>query len=266
MSRLTQKGATGPLPLFQTTFENSLFSTVGSQTLTACGEMFDSSDGRSFVLVSNSTTALVAGNLIQAPAIVANHQNLTVTAFAPVSTSTNLPATVTVTLGGTAATSQQYAQGYAIVNSGTGIGQTLKIQSNPAQASTTGALVVTLEDAPVVALDTTSTICLIPNLYTNVVINPTTATNTPVGVTLYAIPASTAVSGTTPGTFYFGLIQTKGAVSCLADASTAAVGLGLIPSTTTAGTVTVATATGARIGRALQATVSAQARTIYLHL
>ncbi len=270
MSRISQKGATGILSLFQTISE-----TVGTAPFSAsssdAGQLFETADAREFVLVQAGAVNLAAGVLVQAPALVANHQNLTVTAFSAGTPASNYnttsvitnqstsPATVTVTLAGTAATVNQYAGGYAVVNAGTGVGQTLKISTNPAQATTTGALVVTLEDAPLVALDTSSKVCLIPSLYNNVIINPASPSNTPVGVTLYPIVASTSTVNS------FGLIQTRGAVSCLA-AGAVAVGLGLIPSAAVAGAVTIATATGATIGRALQAAVDTESRAIYLDL
>jgi hypothetical protein len=249
MSRITNRGATGPLDLFQTSTDISLETIVGAR--------FDSSDGREFVIVQNAGTALVAGNLIQGPAKIANHQGLVVTAFQAYSANGNTPAKVTATLGGTLTTANQYAGGYLIVASATGIGQTLKIASNTAQSSTTGACVVTLEDSPLVALDTTSTINLIPNPYGSlngtdyrtegVIICPTTLTGQVIGVTLYAIPASTATVA------QYGYIQTRGLVGCLNDANTA-IGLDLMPSANTAGAVqTYVVATKTRIGTSTQA-------------
>lgn len=258
MSRLTQKGATGPLSLFQTISE-AVSVAPYSNSFTFAGERFDSADGREFVLVQNGTVALASGKLVQSAPITAAHQNLDVTAFTAASTSTGLPATVTATLGAGAVTVNQYAGGFVVVNDNTGEGQTLKIASHPA-ADASASLTITLEDSPVTALDATSEICLIPNPYTLVVVNPTTATNTPIGVALYPIAAT--VAGTTN---VFGLIQSKGPVSCLAD-GTIGVGLGIMPSTNTAGAVMVIDATGANIGRALQAGVSTEYRTIYADL
>lgn len=263
--------------LFQTSTDPS--------NLTDCGQKFQTADGREVALVQNGATALVAGNLIQHSAIVANHQNLTVTAFSAgtpasnyntttvITNQTSSPATVTVTLGATKLNVGQYNGGYAVVNAGTGIGQTLRIRSNPAAVSSGTGVIITLEDSPIVALDTSSKICLIAQPYTAVVINPITATASPAGVTLYAIPASTlntydATSGalTATGTYSYGFIATRGVVSCLSDASVAAVGLGIMSSTTTAGTITVATATGNRVGVAYQTGISAEARTVDIHL
>ena len=262
MSRLTNKGFSSPFSLFTTVSEVVTTAPFTSLT-TVAGERFDASDGREFVVVQNGATAIAAGKLVQSAPIEANHQNLAVTAYSPAS-STVPYTTITVTLGATAVTVNQYAGGFLVVNDNNGEGQTLKIQSHPA-ANLSTSVVLTLEDTAVTAITTASEVCLIPNPYTGVVINPTTATNTPIGVTLYAIAASSAVPAVAGTTNVFGLIQTKGPISALAD-GTIGVGLGIMPSTNTAGAVLVADATGARIGRALQAGVSTEYRTVYIDL
>lgn len=262
MSRLTQKGQGAPFALFSTVTEVVTTAPYSNSTTTA-GERFDSSDGREFVLVQNGATAIAAGKLVQAPPIEANHQNLAVTAYSPAS-STVPYTTITVTLGATAATVNQYAGGYLVVNDNNGEGQTLKIASHPSAALST-SLVITLEDTAVTAITTASEVSLLPNLYVGVVINPTTATNTPIGATLYAIGASSAVPAVAGTTNVFGFIQTKGPMSLLAD-GTIGVGLGAMPSTGTAGAVAVADATGARVARALQAGVSTEYRMVYVDL
>lgn len=256
MSYITDpKGA--QFSLFQT------YNVVDAKTM--LGQRFHTEDGREIVLALNAGTALVAGNLVQHSPIVANHENLSVTAFSPVSTSTNLPATVTVTLGATLATANQYAGGFAVVNAGTGIGQTLRISANPTTASS-GSMLITLEDAPVVALDTSSKIDLIVAPFSGIIINPTTPTASPAGVTLYAIPATVGTEYTAGYIPSYGFIQTQGIVSCLSDATVVAVGLGISPSVTTAGAITLAIATGSVIGDAYQTSVSAQARAIRIEL
>lgn len=258
MSQLTQKGATGVLNLFQTLSE-AVSPAPYSQSYQDAGQRFDASDGREFVLVMNGTVALTPGVLVQSAPITAAHQNIAVTAYTPTSTTNTAQTTVTVTLGADAVTANEYAGGFVVVNDNVGQGQTLKIASHPA-AAISASLVITLEDTAVTALTTASEVCLIPNPYTSVVINPTTATNTPIGVTLYAIDASTAST-----TNVFGLIQTKGPSSVLAQGAIG-VGLGIMPSTSIAGAVAVIDATGANIGRALQAGVDTEYRCVYLDL
>lgn len=263
MSRITERGQGAPFPVLQGSTDASLVTLTGS--------VWDSPDAREWVLVQNAGTALVSGNLIQAPAIIANHQNLAVTAFTAYTANGNQPAQVTVTLGGTLVTANQYAGGYALVNAGTGIGQTLKIASHPAQSTTTGSLVVTLEDSPGVALDTSSKVCLSLNPYGSpngtdfrtlgVIINPhTAATGQVVGVTAYPIVASTATLAS------YGYIVKSGPVACLNDATTA-IGLDLMPSSNTDGAVmTYVVATRTRVGVSTQAGVTTEARLITLQL
>lgn len=253
MSQITSLPATGPLSLqangqFQTSTDASLAALVGTR--------WELSDGRELILVSvSSAGAVVAGNLYQDAAIVSGHQGVAVTAFQAYSANGNVPATVTVTLGASALTANEYAGGFAIVDSGTGIGQTLRVESNPAANASATGVVITLEDGPNVALDATSTLCLIPAHGANVIQNPTTPTGSPVGVGLYGIPASS-----------YGFLVSKGLVSALSDASVAAVGKAISPSVTTAGTVTIASAGTAVIGFSQQSGVSAKARTVFVNL
>lgn len=278
MSQITLRGQGGPMPLqangtfqqgTQTTGTPGAYGTSITyeelQTLT--GTRWDLNDGREVILVSTSSaTTTEAGNLYQDSPIVSGHQGLVVTAFSAygtsggVANSSSNPSTVTVTLGGAAATANEYQGGYVVVASSTGIGQTLRIASHPAQTSTTGSLTITLEDAPNVALTTSSTVNLIPPHGANVVVSPTTPTNASVGVALYAINPSS-----------FGYLVSKGIVGAVSDASPAGVGEPISPSKTTAGTVTLTvaattTVTTAVIGSAVQGGTSAEAGAVYLNL
>ncbi len=259
MSFISQRGATGPLPLRANgTFQSS----TDANLATLVGTRWDLSDGREVILVSTAAATTVApGYLYQDAAIVANHQDLVVSAFSAYSGTTGKPATVTVTLGGTAATLNQYQGGFAIVNSGTGIGQTLRVSTNTAQTSTVGSVVVTLEDAPNTALVAgSSKVSLIPAHGANVIVNPTTPTNIPVGIALYAIAASS-----------YGFLVSKGLTAALSDVSVATVGKAIAASVTTAGATTLATATvgsvtSTVIGNTAQTAVSAETRAVFVNL
>lgn len=149
------------------------------------GDKAYSADGRTFRYVLAGAVALVPGNVIQSPATVANHVNLTPTALPSLGDTT-----MTVTLGATAATANQYAGGTVVVEKGTlGVGQTFLIASHPAALS--GAtLVLTLSDAVAVTITGTVTVSLTANMYNGVIQAPiTTLTGTPVGVAVAAIPA-----------------------------------------------------------------------------
>ena len=211
----------------------------------ALGSVGFAENGRTFRYVKAGGTALVPGKLQQGPAVVANHQNIACAVAAIGATS------VTVTLGATAATANQYAGGTLVINDVDGEGYTYRIASHPA-AGSSETLVLTLDDPILVALTASSEACLFPNLYNGVVVNPTTPTNAPVGVAVKAITAS-----------YYGWIQTHGPVSCLNDSATA-VGLGIAPSQAVAGAVKTMAATLSQVGYALQAGVDTEYRTVFL--
>jgi len=251
MSRITQRGATGPLSVqangtFQTSTDSSLATLVGSR--------WDLSDGREVMLVKAGAVDLVAGKHMQDAAIVANHQNLAVTAIQTYSANGNQPYQLTVTLGATAATANQYAGGFAMINAGTGAGQTLRIASHPA-ASSSGSLVLTFEDGPNTALSTSdSKVCLLPAHGNGIVVFPTTATGASAGVTLSPITAST-----------YGFTVTKGLTAALADGAIG-VGLGISNSGSVAGAFVVAAATTARLGFANQAGVDTEYRSVFVNV
>ena len=153
MSRITQRGATGPIALvangtFQTSTDSSLATLLGSR--------WDLSDGREVRLgqVASGTT-VVPGKMYQSAAVIADHQNLDVTAYQAYSANGNVPAKVTVTLGSTAVTANQFRGGFLIVNDNNGEGQTLKIASHPA-ADAAASLAITLEDGPTTAITAAS--------------------------------------------------------------------------------------------------------------
>ena len=269
MSRITEKGATSPIELFATSTDLSLGTLTGSK--------FDSSDGREFVLVQNGATALGSGVVVQGPPAIANTGGLSPATTGTTGYSASYPIAAAIggkviqlATGATAVLANQFQGGYLNVVESTGLGQTLKIASNTA-ASTTSAVVITLEDAFTVATASGSRYTLTLNPYgsrfgtdysTNgVIISPaTTLTGQILGVSLYPIAASTATVA------QFGFIQTKGPVACLGS-STVALGIDVCVPTSTAGAlVTYAVATGPRVGTALVATASAKYNLINVDL
>lgn len=253
MSFITQKGATGPLSLqaggtFQQATDASLTTLVGTR--------YDLSDGREVIFVqAGATTISTAGLLCQDAAVVPNHQGLTTVSFTAYSSNGNVPASAVVTLGNTAATANQYAGGYALIDSGPGIGQTLRIASNTAAAGS-GTIAVVFEDGPNTALTTSSTVCLWPAHGAGVVVFPTTPTNAPVGVTLYPLTAT-----------YCGFLTSKGIAAVASDATPASVGGEVAASTSVAGNTGAASGTGATlIGTAAILGVSGKSRAVFVNL
>jgi len=214
------------------------------------GDRIRSTDGREFVYAQVGATAWVPGKVYQGADVVANHQNMVcVTPFTVTGGQS-----ISATLGGTASTLGQYANGYCFVNDGTGAGQTFFVKTNTAQSTTTGTVVITIEDPVITTLDTTSRISLMPNLYANTIIYPTTATNAVAGVALYPVAATD-----------FGFLQTKGLIAVLNDAGTT-VGLGVSPSTNTAGAVMTVAATTVQIGMAAQTGVTTKYNLVFLNI
>lgn len=218
-----------------------------STQLMPLGTKCVTSDGRAFRYVKVGGTALVAGKLYDGAATVDNHQNLTCAAASIGDTS------VTVTLGGTAATANQYAGGVLIINDQTGQGYTYAIKSHPAQATTTGDLAVALEDPIIEALDTTSQASLTYNQYNGVIIHAATETGVAVGVAVYDVTEA-----------YYGWLQTRGPVSLLQDASTGSAGQAVAASTTTDGSGTVGTGVLAPIGTYIDDGTSTEYNPVFL--
>lgn len=228
--------------------------------------------GQTLTLVSNSANAQTTGKLLSAAAEITAFQGLAMTV------PTAYPATqglfqILVTNGATVLNVDQYAGGYAVVAAGTGIGQTLMIQSHQAAANA-GTFVVTLMDPIQTTLDATSKITLMYNPADTVVISPTVPTSVPVGVTLYPIPASVAptYNGTsgllvTAGTPQYAFVVSHGPVGVLIDNTVTNVGYPLGPSVATAGTMGVATlTTKPQIAISMQTQTSAQVGMVYLQL
>lgn len=182
------------------------------------GERAVTPDGRSFRYCKVGATSLVPGKLYQAPVEVTNHENLTPTAASIGDT------TLTVTLGNTAATANQYAEGWVMVTVTPGQGYQYKIKSHPA-ASGSATLVLTLEDPIQVALTTSSRVDLVANPFSAVIVNPATATAAPVGAAVY--PVTNA---------QYGWLQVGGPACLLADGAIT-VGTSLVASNAVAGAV-----------------------------
>lgn len=249
MSRITQRGATGPLALVS----NGLFQVSTDASIeTLVGTRWDLSDGREVVLVQAGGVAVVSGKVYADPAIVANHENIAVTAYQAYSANGNVPAKVTVTLGATAATANQYAGGFVVVNDATGEGQTLRIASHPA-ADASASLAITLEDGANTALTTSSEVSLIPAHGNGVIVNPTTQTNTPTGVSLYPMAASS-----------YGFLVSKGIVSVLNDGAPAS-GAALSPSNAVAGALEGFVAAQGFAGNAAQTFVDTEYRAAFVN-
>lgn len=224
--------------------------TSSSTQAHALGEKLVTSDGRIFRYAKAGASNLVAGNMIQAPAQIANHLALTPVAAAIGATQ------ITVALGATAATAGQYAGGWAMISTTPGNGYAYPIQGNPA-ADASASVVITLDSPLIVALTTSSRVDLQMNPFNGVIQTPvTTLTGACVGNAPYIITAAE-----------YGWIQTHGPAACLV-AGTPGVGLAVVVPGTSAGCVVIDGAASATppVGVMMTTGVDGKNNAVYLLL
>ena len=160
-------------------------------------------DGKVYRWTLNGAVALAAGKMNASVAVTSAHANMALTSTSNVAVGSTK---ITVTLGASAVTQDQYIDAYAVVNDGAGVGQSFLIVGHPA-ASSSATLELTLAE-PVVTLLSTSTtkITIQPNPNSSVVVAPAAATSVASGVSNVAVAASS----------YF-WAQTRGLASVLSD-------------------------------------------------
>ena len=151
----------------------------------------------------SSAAAVGAGHICQNAATVANHDmDLVIASAASVGDKS-----LSITLGGTAATEDQYADGYVYVNDAGGEGHIYKIRQHDAvNSSATGTFNLYDGDTIAEALTTSSLVGLIKNPYKDVIVYPTTTSGHCVGVAATEIAASS-----------YGWFQTWGLAAVLCD-------------------------------------------------
>lgn len=221
-------------------------STVQNHPLGAVG--FDSF-GRKYKYVQAGAVALVKGNLLQSPARDVQYTDMAVQAAWALNASSG-----TVTLGSTATTANQFVDGTLVVSVTPGIGQNFTVKSHTV-TDASGTATFGINEQVLTALSTSSKVTVTKNPYDGVIVSPTTRTGITVGVALTAI----AIDG-------YGWIGVEGQFGILSDATVAAVGEGVSPSTSTAGCVTKAVTLLERIGTAGILGVSARVQPVFLNL
>ena len=206
-------------------------------------------DGRKFVYCKNAAVALAVALLVVSADTVANHTDEDVAAAAAIGATS-----VSLTLGATAVTKNQYRDGFVSIISGAGLSYSYKIRSHPA-ADSAGNLVVQLYDEIKVALTTASNYNLQYHECANVVLAPSQSADVadlPVGFTGGAITAS-----------YFFWAQTRGLCPMLADEAVAK-GLQLTMGTGVDGRVEAADAANEKVvGHTIEALVDDESRMAY---
>lgn len=184
----------------------------------------DESSGNKYRYVQAGGSNLVTGHLLQEAAEDTNYRSMVVNTAQAIGDTQ-----ISVTLGGTAVTANQFDDGNIFLESATGLGQNFRITRHDVQTSTTGSATFYLDRPIKTALvATTSQATVRKSAYDGVIDFPVTPTGGPVGVALYAMTAN-----------YFGWIQSAGDVPVLFDTgvNTAADITRLIPSQDVAGSV-----------------------------
>jgi hypothetical protein len=206
-------------------------------------------DGRVF-RYCKAGALLVAGNVIQSPAQIANHLNTAVLAAAVGDKA------LLITPGATAGAANLYAEGVAIVSTTPGLGQTLGIRSHAAiTASTEFTLNLYDDDPVVVALTTSSKVDLQQNPYSAVIQAPvTTLTGAIVGVAGFAIPSGE-----------YGWLQTWGMCGVLID-GTPGVGMAVSSPAAVAGGAAINSSTLTMIGDMLVTGVDTKVKAVFLKI
>src|SRR5262245_5977827 len=242
-SRVEGAGAAG--------FNDTDPSSATQALLLPLGTVVEPRNGRSYRWCKAGAANLVAGNVIQSSAIIANHLANTPPAVAIGATS------FSYTPGATAGAANLYAEGYLQVDTTPGNGYTYSISGHAAiTASTAFTLFLSPDDPIQIALTTSSRVGLVANPYQNVIQSPvTTLTGTTVGVATYIITLAQN-----------GWLQTWGPCSVLMG-DTTAVGLSVgVPGGAAGATVAYAAATTTLVGQMMQTAVNAKNNFVFLRI
>ena len=130
-------------------------------------------------------TAVTAGKLLQQPAVVSDHANMSATAAVAAGETA-----ISVETGGTDITLNQYANGYLWVNDVAGEGQMLRVKSNPAHDhSADPSIVITCYDALATALTTNSQLTLLADPSNDLIVAPAAETGALMGATVIDMTA-----------------------------------------------------------------------------
>lgn len=225
-------------------------STTKTETL---GARAQSEDGRRFVYVlSDSSAGLAQGKLGVAAAVTANHVNRSLDSTSPVAVGSTY---VVVSVGATAVTADQYADGFLVVRDGTGKGQTLRINGNAAISSSGGAVRVSLAEPVSTALAVADSKVDLVSPYSGVVAS--TTLSRAVGVPLVTLAAGE-----------YGWVQTHGTASVLSDGIITK-GYAAVQSISVAGAVAISAgnaATSQQVGSVPEATVDTKYNQVKLNI
>ena len=177
-------------------------------------------DGRKYRYAQAAGTALTAGNLGVAPDISTNHEDLAVNTFSVGDFR------ITVTLGGTAITGNEYDEGFVSVIDETGQGIMYKIANIPTSSAGSEDIIITLAEPIRVAAAAATTVTLYRNKYRDVVESDTNQTDLVVGVPNVEIAID-----------FYGWLQVGGPCSILVDSNDTTAGQPITNGNAVAGAV-----------------------------
>jgi len=166
------------------------------------GEKLELGDGRVFYYSKAGATDLDPGKLVVNPDQIADHVDQLVKAAGAVGDKT-----ITMAIGATALTANQYAEGYLVTNDEAGEGHIYKIRGHKAYDASATDVKIDLYDGLVEALVAdTSKVSLHLSPYSGLVVSVIDQADMPMGIPLIAVSANN----------YFWL-QTWGMCPALAD-------------------------------------------------
>lgn len=205
-------------------------------------------DGREFRFALAGATTLVPGKLQQSSVETTAWEQVAVAAAAVGATTVTLTSSLTLT-------ANILAGGQLIIATTPGQGYQYEIAGNTAVTSAANC-VVTLLDPIQVALTTSSTVTVMANPFSSVIVCPTTLTGIAVGVPVFAVVNA-----------QYGWLQVTGAATVLSD-DALTIGTALVPSDVVAGALTplAAAATLATIGTAMMTSTDTDYSAVWLNI
>lgn len=185
------------------------------------GDTYRDAYGRTFTYSKAGAAALERGKLHVAPTVVANHVNMNWQTVPAVGDKK-----VLVTLGATAATKDQYKDGWLVVNDGTGEGRMYPVEGNLAADSSGTCTVYLTEPIDTAGAASEANVDLLAGRWNGVVYSATDQADAPAGVPLVAVTAA-----------YYCWLQTWGPCAVLADETLDPVGAEVTIGSSTTGSV-----------------------------
>lgn len=198
----------------------NLFQT-SSTPIAVPGTRVELSNGDIYRYIKAGASGISAGKMQLAPAQVANHVNQTGSAVVGAVGARQ----VTLNVGATAVTADQYKDGLLVINDATGEGYTYRISGNAALASSGSGKFDLLDPIQVALVASTSEYTLVANSF-NGVVEAASSVRKAAGVPAVSLTAA-----------YYGWAKTKGAASVLIGTA-ATSGARLMCDGSTAGAVT----------------------------